>query len=159
MQRFQCKRIVSLNLVWINTQYFYKTILFVQHPYIIHMSLTNNKTTKQLTEIVNTVFIRIFKLELFQWSVLILLMFDRVIRYADVTGKWEVSPTLHAIVAFTLTAAMMFGSKKQFWVFTDDTRRPRSSKQTETSAPWDSLAKTVQGRQVWLQKHNYCLFN
>lgn len=133
---------------------FYKTILFVQHPYIWVL-----QTTKQLTEIVNTVFIRIFKLELFQWSVLILLMFDRVIRYADVTGKREVSPTLHAIVAFTLTAAMMFGSKKQFWVFTDDTRRPRSSKQTETDAPWDSLAKTVQGRQVWLQKHNYCLFN
>lgn len=128
--------------------------LIVQHPYISVL-----QTTKQLTEIVNAVFIRIFKLELFRWSVLILLMFDRVIRYADVTGKWEVSPTLHAIVAFTLTAAMMFGSKKQFWVFTDDTRRPRSSKQTETSAPCDSLAKTVQGRQVWLQKHNYCLFS
>lgn len=128
--------------------------LIVQHPYIWVL-----QTTKQLTEIVNAVFIRIFKLELFQWSVLILLMFERVIRCADVTGKWEVSPTLHAIVAFTLTAAMMFGSKKHFWVFTDDTRRPRSSKQMETSAPWDSLAKTVQGRQVWLQKHNYCLFS
>lgn len=123
---------------------------------LIHMSLTNNKTTYRNSK---RLFIRIFKLELFQWSVLILLMFDRVIIYADVTGKWEVSPTLHAIVAFTLTAAMMFGSKKRFWVFTDDTRRPCSSKQMETSAPWDSLAKTVQGRQVWLQKHNYCLFN